>query len=178
MNWKIIKIRITFNASSKLFSLLENNHTRVILFLFFSVLSCYVCARDKKKNWKYSLSYWCSYKKREIKKIAMLIVMKLCLRKYICTRAYRCEKKNLESFQTLYSLENFRNLEKVVEKISRQKEKAKRSDSCRSVFWRDSGWKIIEIQLEILRSYIEIGLNSRKEIPEISRTSTTFNVRR
>lgn len=84
------------------------------------------------------------------KKIAMLIVMKLCLRKYICTRAYRCEKKNLESFQTLYSLENFRNLEKVVEKISRQKEKAKRSDSCRSVFWRDSGWKIIEIQLEII----------------------------
>lgn len=72
------------------------------------------------------------------KKIAMLIVMKLCLRKYICTRAYRCEKKNLESFQTLYSLENFRNLEKVVEKISRQKEKAKRSDSCRSVFWMEN----------------------------------------
>lgn len=106
------------------------------------------------------------------KKIAMLIVMKLCLRKYICTRAYRCEKKNLESFQTLYSLENFRNLEKVVEKISRQK----RKDPI--VVALSFGWKIIEIQLEILRSYIEIGLNSRKEIPEISHTSTTFNVRR
>lgn len=122
MNWKIIKIRITFNASSKLFSLLENNHTRVILFLFFSVLSCYVCARDKKKLKIFSLVLM-FVQKAGNKKIAMLIVMKLCLRKYICTRAYRCEKKNLESFQTLYSLENFRNLEKVVEKISRQKRK-------------------------------------------------------
>lgn len=47
-------------------------------------------------------------------KIAMLIVMKLCLRKY--EYAYRRGKKNLESFRTLYLLENFRNLEKIAKK--------------------------------------------------------------
>lgn len=60
-------------------------------------------------------------------KIAMLIVMKLCLRKY--EYAYRRGKKNLESFRTLYLLENFRNLEKIAKK---------KSNSCRIVFWRES----------------------------------------
>lgn len=63
--------------SSKLFSLLENNHTRVISFSFL-VVSCYVYARDKKELKTFSRIDIC----RESKKSQ--IVMKLCLR--ICTR--------------------------------------------------------------------------------------------